>query len=116
MHRVLPRILSVFFALAGISKLIGWLPPLERFYQWQLPGWWMVYAVGVVQLLGGAGLWRDPSRRAAAFVLAAVCLVILSAQVRFAWWWDGLASVILMALLLRVAQVGSTSTSTPPAR
>lgn len=114
MPHVLSRLLGAFFIVAGISKLVGWLPPLERFYQWQLPGWWMVYAVGGLQLAGGIGMWRAGSRRASSWLLAALSLVILSAQVRFGYWWDALLSAALIVLLLRAAQAGSSSTVHPP--
>ena len=115
MRVLLPKILSLFFAVVGVSKLMGWLPALERFYQWQLPGWWMVYVVGVIQLAGGVALWRARSRGPAALVLAVTTMVMLSAQMRFAWWWDAVASMVLIVLLLFARQAGSTSTSTPPA-
>lgn len=115
MSQLVARGLGVFFVAAGVSKLIGWLPPLERFYQWQLPGWWMVYAVGILQLAGGIGIWREPTRGASAWLLAAVNLVILSSQVRFGYWWDALLGVLLLAMLVRVAQAGSRSTEHPPA-
>lgn len=107
MHQFAARALGVLFALAGCSKLLGWRLPLERLAQWHLPGWWMVYALGILQLAGGIGLWWAGSRRPSALLLAGVTLVILSAQVRFGLWWDALMGVAVIALLLRLVERGA---------
>ncbi len=73
--------LAGLFLFAGGAKLAGAKPLRDLFEQIKLPGVAM-YAVGVAEVAGGAGLLWSPTRLWAAAGLALLMLGAIGSQVR----------------------------------
>ena len=79
--RILAYVLGVAHVVFGVTKLIAVPALVEQFRGWQLPPW-MMYFVGVVQLLGGLGFFirnlRLPSSFAMGLVMIGATVTVLA--------------------------------------
>ena len=101
--QILAYALGVAHVVFGATKLLA-LPPLVlQFRGWQLP-LWMMYFVGVAQLLGGVGLFirnlRLPSSFAMALVMIGATVTLLATGHE---WFMAPLTVLIAALCLAVA-------------
>lgn len=71
--RVLAYVLGAAHLVFGATKLLAVPALVEQFQGWQLPSW-MMYFVGVAQLLGGAGLFVRNLRLPSSFAMGLVML------------------------------------------
>jgi len=80
---VVATVLGLAHLVFGTTKLVGLLPLVEQFRAWQLPPW-MMYFVGVAQVLGGVGLLirnlRLPSSFAMGLVMIGATVTVLATR------------------------------------
>lgn len=73
--------LGVAHLLFGATKVLAVPTLVEQFQAWELPGW-MMYFVGVAQLLGGIGFFirniRLPSSFAMALVMVGATVTVVA--------------------------------------
>lgn len=78
---VLASVLGVAHLVFGATKLLAVPKLVEQFHAWQLPPW-MMYFVGVAQVLGGIGLLirnlRLPSSFAMGLVMIGATVTVLA--------------------------------------
>jgi uncharacterized membrane protein YphA (DoxX/SURF4 family) len=78
---VLATVLGLAHVVFGATKLVGFPTLVEQFRAWQLPPW-MMYFVGVAQVLGGVGLLirnlRLPSSFAMGLVMIGATVTVLA--------------------------------------
>lgn len=78
---VLASVLGVAHLVFGATKLLAIPALVEQFRAWQLP-MWMMYFVGVAQVLGGVGLMirqlRLPSSFAMGLVMVGAAVTVLA--------------------------------------
>ncbi len=79
-NKTLKRVLTflsfavgAYMILASYPKLMATTQLLENFEKWGLPSWFH-YPVGIIELVGGAGLFFPKTRRFAALCIAMVML------------------------------------------
>lgn len=79
--RALAYALGVAHVVFGGTKLLSLAPLVEQFRAWQLPPW-MMYFVGVAQLLGGIGFFvrnlRLPSSFAMGLIMIGATVTLLA--------------------------------------
>ena len=79
--QILAYVLGVAHVVFGATKLAAVPALVEQFRGWQLP-LWMMYFVGVAQLLGGVGLFirklRLPSSFAMGLVMIGATVTVLA--------------------------------------
>ncbi len=71
--QILAYLLGVAHVIFGVTKLAAVSPLVEQFHGWQLP-LWMMYFVGVAQLLGGVGFFVRNIRLPSSFAMGLVML------------------------------------------
>lgn len=97
--------LSVVFLLSGGAKLFGLPFELAAFERWGYPVW-LMYLTGVLECLGGIGLWVRRWSGRAALGLSGLMVGAVLTHVRHAeWGMMVLAGVMCGLLLLRAWQV-----------
>ncbi|MEO5727982.1 MAG: DoxX family protein, partial [Byssovorax sp.] len=79
--QILAYVLGVAHVIFGVTKLAALPALVEQFHGWQLPPW-MMYFVGVAQLLGGVGFFvrnlRLPSSFAMGLVMIGATVTVLA--------------------------------------
>jgi uncharacterized membrane protein YphA (DoxX/SURF4 family) len=79
--QILAYLLGVAHVIFGVTKLAAVPTLVEQFHAWQLPSW-MLYFVGVAQLLGGIGFFvrniRLPSSFAMGLVMIGATVTVLA--------------------------------------
>ncbi|MFO0644102.1 MAG: DoxX family protein [Polyangiaceae bacterium] len=79
--QILAYLLGVAHVIFGVTKLASVPALVEQFQGWQLPSW-MMYFVGVAQLLGGIGFFvrniRLPSSFAMGLVMIGATVTVLA--------------------------------------
>lgn len=94
---VLASVLGVAHLAFGATKLVAIPTLVEQFRAWQLPPW-MMYFVGVAQVLGGAGLLIRNLRLPASFAMG---LVMIGATVTvLATWHEAFNAPLTIVLAL----------------
>jgi uncharacterized membrane protein YphA (DoxX/SURF4 family) len=100
--QLLSLVLSVVFLVAGGTKLVGVDFQVERFATWGLPGWWFIYLVGGIEVIGATLLTFPRTRGYGAGLLAVLMLSAISTHVRTGQWVALIIPVVLLALLVLV--------------
>lgn len=98
--RLISLVLGVFFLAAGITKLMGTSMWAESFGRFHLPDWWVLYAVGSAEALGGLLLLLGQRRGFAAGLLAVVMLGAFLTHLRIGEFVLALFPAFLLVPLL----------------
>ncbi|MDH3457609.1 MAG: DoxX family protein [Gemmatimonadota bacterium] len=100
--QLLSLVLSVVFLVAGGTKLVGLDFQVERFATWGLPGWWFIYVVGGIEVIGATLLVFPRTRGYGAGLLVVLMLSAISTHVRTGQWAALIVPVVLLVLLVTV--------------
>lgn len=100
--QLLSLFLSVVFLVAGATKIVGLDFQVERFASWGLPGWWFIYVVGGIEVIGATLLVFPRTRGYGAGLLLVLMLSAISTHIRTGQWLDLIVPAILLVLLVVV--------------
>jgi uncharacterized membrane protein YphA (DoxX/SURF4 family) len=73
-------ILGIMFMFAGATKLIGLQIHLDNFDRWGLPTW-LMYSVGVVEILAAAGVVLEKFRALGTYIIIAIMIGAIGTHV-----------------------------------
>lgn len=106
-------LLGLFFIIAGGKKLLGQEAQIDSFFRWGYPLWFL-YLIGVIELVGGIGLFIPQVRLYAVMVLS---LTMVGASMTHLKAGEVAAIpipvVLLLLLLLLAWTMGGSTKKTP---
>lgn len=92
-------VISLAFALAGFSKVLGLAFEMDAFARWGFPSGFM-YFIGVLEIAGAAGIWLRRLSPFVALCLSALALGALVTRVIFFEWVAALVTALLLLICL----------------
>lgn len=106
-------LLGLFFIIAGGKKLLGQEAQIDSFFRWGYPLWFL-YLIGVVELVGGIGLFFPQLRLYAVMVLSITMVGASMTHLKAGEVAAIPVPVVLLLLLLLLAWTMGGSTKKTP--